>query len=742
VPGTTAMPSSQFLSGAQGWPADTSFSNLVTPAVPPNSSSSNFSAKEASDDKPWKCPACTFLNSPQSSTCEICDTIRGAVGLPKQSNGESWCSQEILEVFQRLEQDQKDMQYAKQLEGDGEGGSSTTVSDGLSAWSPESSPGTLPSEAPSEGSALDDELRLNGPAEADEECTSSTEELPSTAVFRDRVVERLLDDFVVDFLECSVEASITEDAGLQGGLNGFVFVCNNATYKSCVNRGLFGLPKSFLPLMQGITANTLIFLFNFESQLLYGVWSPRGNPALCIDPLFLSGASSRSRFPAQLRVGRREEHPPLDIKKLEKQLLERFGNVPHGGGLTDPQMVSFLLENFAVQTSSRGPVDRLKSKACQLLTREAATTIMHRWLLCTSTLEGSSVVAGKDAQALLPAEQPLDPVIPSHDSDRLCKFVRAQLGCLCETGQLQAPEEALDEVAEDLASKFLSSAKEVSEQCRREHTAGHDWTDKSVAVELTYQSIPGEDNRNVAIVWRRKCSVHLSESTFNGLEQVYTALGHPRSRMLSRIFNTIMRYETLARVRPSHEMSLLPAVSAVLQKELAITHECFASPLNCFQGCSTHCSLFPDVDHFFGSVGSFFGFLPQLGSCVLHPPAQKSSIEAALAHVVKVLVAAPESSALSFVAVVSEIDGFDPVQDVEGLASYVQAVETLSKGNHAFAIEMPHRCASFTGSPEKMNTSVNTTHNTRLIFIQNTEGCNQYPVNKEIIQAVTSGFEP
>jgi phosphorylated CTD-interacting factor 1 len=47
-------------------------------------------------------------------------------------------------------------------------------------------------------------------------------------------------------------------------------------------------------------------------------------------------------------------------------------------------------------------------------------------------------------------------------------------------------------------------------------------------------------------------------------------------------------------------------VFRVLRERLGVQHECFASPLNCFYG--SYCSVFPDTDVPFGSVGSFWNF--------------------------------------------------------------------------------------------------------------------------------------
>ena len=48
--------------------------------------------------------------------------------------------------------------------------------------------------------------------------------------------------------------------------------------------------------------------------------------------------------------------------------------------------------------------------------------------------------------------------------------------------------------------------------------------------------------------------------------------------------------------------------------KLNAEYELFASPLNCFYGPSSYCSLFPEIDCKFGSLGSFWNFVPSLKS--------------------------------------------------------------------------------------------------------------------------------
>ncbi len=84
----------------------------------------------------------------------------------------------------------------------------------------------------------------------------------------------------------------------------------------------------------------------------------------------------------------------------------------------------------------------------------------------------------------------------------------------------------------------------------------------------------------------------------------------------------------------------------VLQRDFGTTHEAFASPLN-FQ-LLNYCSAFPG-DKCFGSLGSFFDFLPTQGSFEVNPPFIASIIDNANDHMTRLLAS---EFALQFIVVV------------------------------------------------------------------------------------------
>ena len=82
---------------------------------------------------------------------------------------------------------------------------------------------------------------------------------------------------------------------------GFVFMCNKKTEKEVFDRQLFGLPRKVFGSMQrDIGPGTLLFLLNFQTRVVIGVFRPRGKAQLNIVPEAWKNIG-RQRFPAQVR---------------------------------------------------------------------------------------------------------------------------------------------------------------------------------------------------------------------------------------------------------------------------------------------------------------------------------------------------------------------------------------------------------------------------------------------------------
>jgi phosphorylated CTD-interacting factor 1 len=193
-------------------------------------------------------------------------------------------------------------------------------------------------------------------------------------------------------------------------------------------------------------------------------------------------------------------------------------------------------------------------------------------------------------------------------------------------------------------------------------------------------------------------------------------------------------------------------VFRVLESALGVTHECFASPLNCF--FPSFCSAFPDVDAPFGSLGSFWDLSvdpARGGSFQANPPfvaavmlrmvdrieallaarahaettqagtAQAGSAQAAGAQAVDAQVANRQAPTppISFVVVVPcwlEDESFQRLCR----SRFLQAKFVIPKADHGFCDGAQHqRRDRYRSSP----------YDTAVFVLQNARGAKQWPVH-------------
>jgi len=92
---------------------------------------------------------------------------------------------------------------------------------------------------------------------------------------------------------------------------GYIFTCNYGTERECFERKLFAMPISQWNLVCQVRKGDILFLLNYQSNRLHGVFEAATDGILNMEPDAFDG-----RFPAQVRVRRKMRCPPLDEAAL------------------------------------------------------------------------------------------------------------------------------------------------------------------------------------------------------------------------------------------------------------------------------------------------------------------------------------------------------------------------------------------------------------------------------------------
>ena len=88
------------------------------------------------------------------------------------------------------------------------------------------------------------------------------------------------------------------------------------------------------------------------------------------------------------------------------------------------------------------------------------------------------------------------------------------------------------------------------------------------------------------------------------------------------IWIIIFRYQLLG--SNNHQLAILPKIIKNMEKNYNLSFECFASAINTSQ--KNYCSIFYDIEKYFGSHGNFFNFTPTEGTFSCNPPYEKEII--------------------------------------------------------------------------------------------------------------------
>ncbi|KAI4313042.1 hypothetical protein MLD38_037819 [Melastoma candidum] len=103
---------------------------------------------------------------------------------------------------------------------------------------------------------------------------------------------------------------------------GAIFMSDSETRKECLERRLFGLPSSMQSFVSQVKAGMILFLFEYESKRLYGVFQACSDGAMNIVPHAYS--ASGKQFPAQVKMKPLWHCAPLSENVFRDVIKENY----------------------------------------------------------------------------------------------------------------------------------------------------------------------------------------------------------------------------------------------------------------------------------------------------------------------------------------------------------------------------------------------------------------------------------
>ncbi|KAJ9173741.1 hypothetical protein P3X46_016850 [Hevea brasiliensis] len=126
-------------------------------------------------------------------------------------------------------------------------------------------------------------------------------------------------------------------------VGGYIFVCNNDTMQENLKRQLFGLPPRYRDSVRAITPGLPLFLYNYSTHQLHGIFMAASFGGTNIDPLAWEDKKcpGESRFPAQVRVVTRKICEPLEEDSF-RPILHHYDGPKFRLELNIPEALSLL----------------------------------------------------------------------------------------------------------------------------------------------------------------------------------------------------------------------------------------------------------------------------------------------------------------------------------------------------------------------------------------------------------------
>lgn len=126
-------------------------------------------------------------------------------------------------------------------------------------------------------------------------------------------------------------------------VGGYIFVCNNETMEENLKRELFGLPPRYRDSVRAITPGLPIFLYNYSTHQLHGIFEAASFGGTNIDPAAWEDKKhpGESRFPAQIKVVTRKNCEPLEEDSF-RPILHHYDGPKFRLELSVPEALALL----------------------------------------------------------------------------------------------------------------------------------------------------------------------------------------------------------------------------------------------------------------------------------------------------------------------------------------------------------------------------------------------------------------
>jgi hypothetical protein len=252
-------------------------------------------------------------------------------------------------------------------------------------------------------------------------------------------------------------------------LKGYLFMSSRDTFPECIRRNLFGSPRSVLREMRdsiAVDGSTVLFLLNFQTAELHGVFTAVGQSQLDIEPDAWKVTGRGRRYPAQVRVHR------LDVRPIFAAV-----SVPNGSKRTGLWRVgtegdvSVRLDREESRTLKGGPLDeqQTRSMLVKLLGNSALSGVAGKLLRNAMMLGANAKRVGGTGAGGTDASKSVEDQKAKVAKERARREAETKAKKDAETKKAEARARSRKEAEEQAKEGAKEQAKkEAEEQAKKE----------------------------------------------------------------------------------------------------------------------------------------------------------------------------------------------------------------------------------------------------------------------------------
>src|SRR5713101_4335523 len=122
----------------------------------------------------------------------------------------------------------------------------------------------------------------------------------------------------IKFALVGIEKSIMPESQQLSSFTGYIFACTKSSEKECFDLLVFGTNKIYAGKISSVKAGDRLFLFNLDSDRLYGTFIARTNGGYQLVP-----GAWKGKYPYQVKVS--EDDQGIKVIEGAKKILSKMG---------------------------------------------------------------------------------------------------------------------------------------------------------------------------------------------------------------------------------------------------------------------------------------------------------------------------------------------------------------------------------------------------------------------------------